>query len=665
MKPTTTTTTTAMTVEQEKKKQEEEIYMKQWYLNNMVDPSKVIPSMKPFVTMRIKDEYHLSSLLNNNHHNQQEKKSHVHRRHSIRQSFMHAYHNYEKYAMGSDELKPLSKSMHNWAKNPHNQHLPPNHYQMAMTLIDSLDTMFLMGMSSEFNRALEYLASESFPHCSILDWDGSVFETTIRVIGGMLSAYEMATTTMSATTTTTATTTTMSSVSASYAMASTAPTFAPLIQNLLTKAKEYADCLMPAFSSNTGLPYSSINFKSGEKRNYSWNHMSSILSEFGSVQLEFRKLSQLTRDAQYDEAVTRVMNVMKRHEPSDGLYPVMFHPEQAQWTGDVQAKLGALGDSYYEYLLKQYLLTNKSESMYRDMYNRAVTGIMNRLTFVFDKSQNDPKSNNNNNNNNNENSSKSDKKKNDMTVFLAELINGHYNYKEDHLVCFMAGMIALGEHHHVHDEQNDSSSSNSLLSSPCKSSLFQKYGSLFSSSSTSSPSIQSPQLKNRSHLNDRTVDENGYERYANPMIQLAHGIVNGCYETYRMSKTGLGPETFRFNADNGDVSLDARHYILRPETVESLFVLYRVTNNTEYGEMGWNIFESIEKYCRTEHGYSGIRNVDQIPPVHDDMQQSFFLAETLKYLFLLFVEDHSIVSLDEWVFNTEAHPLRIISKPSK
>ena len=64
-------------------------------------------------------------------------------------------------------------------------------------------------------------------------------------------------------------------------------------------------------------------------------------------------------------------------------------------------------------------------------------------------------------------------------------------------------------------------------------------------------------------------------------------------------------------------------------------------------------------HCRVPHGYSGIRDVFKIPPVRDDVQQSFFIAETLKYLYLLFSDD-SVISLDQWVFNTEAHPLPIL-----
>jgi mannosyl-oligosaccharide alpha-1,2-mannosidase len=69
-------------------------------------------------------------------------------------------------------------------------------------------------------------------------------------------------------------------------------------------------------------------------------------------------------------------------------------------------------------------------------------------------------------------------------------------------------------------------------------------------------------------------------------------------------------------------------------------------------------FQAIEKHCKSEGGYSGLRNVYQIPAQQDDVQQSFFLAETLKYLFLIFSDD-DVMPLDQWVFNTEAHPLPV------
>ncbi len=70
--------------------------------------------------------------------------------------------------------------------------------------------------------------------------------------------------------------------------------------------------------------------------------------------------------------------------------------------------------------------------------------------------------------------------------------------------------------------------------------------------------------------------------------------------------------------------------------------------------------QALETHCRVDNGYAGLKDVTHLPPPKDDTQQSFFIAETLKYLYLLFSED-SLLSLDDWVFNTEAHPLPVLS----
>ncbi|KAJ0076209.1 hypothetical protein Patl1_34915 [Pistacia atlantica] len=124
---------------------------------------------------------------------------------------------------------------------------------------------------------------------------------------------------------------------------------------------------------------------------------------------------------------------------------------------------------------------------------------------------------------------------------------------------------------------------------------------------------------------------------------------------------GYGPgesEKFLSLAEE-DMTVGTSWNILRPETVESLFYLWRLTGNKTYKEWGWNIFQAFEKNSRVESGYVGLKDVNT--GVKDNMMQSFFLAETLKYLYLLF-SPPTVIPLDEWVFNTEAHPLRIVTR---
>jgi mannosyl-oligosaccharide alpha-1,2-mannosidase len=142
-------------------------------------------------------------------------------------------------------------------------------------------------------------------------------------------------------------------------------------------------------------------------------------------------------------------------------------------------------------------------------------------------------------------------------------------------------------------------------------------------------------------------------------LRVAGELMQTCFDMYACMRSRLAPETVEFRPGQDFVVTDAR-YQLRPETLESLFVLYRLTGNVTYRHWGWRIFLAIKEHCRTECGFSGIRNVfsGEMPLIHDDVMQGYFFSETLKYLFLLF-SDEALLPLDQYIFNTEAHPLRI------
>jgi len=137
-------------------------------------------------------------------------------------------------------------------------------------------------------------------------------------------------------------------------------------------------------------------------------------------------------------------------------------------------------------------------------------------------------------------------------------------------------------------------------------------------------------------------------------MSIAEGITTTCHQSYENTDTKLGPEVIRFD---GTYKPFERSYLLRPETVESYFILWRMTKDPKYREWGWKVVQALEMNCKVEGGYSGIRNVN-VKRSTDDVQQSFFLAETLKYLYLLFSDD-DLIDLNQWVFNTEAHPLPV------
>merc|ERR1712046_426693 len=113
---------------------------------------------------------------------------------------------------------------------------------------------------------------------------------------------------------------------------------------------------------------------------------------------------------------------------------------------------------------------------------------------------------------------------------------------------------------------------------------------------------------------------------------------------YQRQASGLAPEMINFRP-NDDFTSNANHNLLRPETVESLMLLYRKTGDPIFRQWGWDIFQAFETHCKVADGYAGLRDVRSANPVKDDTMQSFFLAETLKYLYLLF-ESSDVIPLD-------------------
>ncbi|MBA0748582.1 hypothetical protein Gogos_002575 [Gossypium gossypioides] len=155
------------------------------------------------------------------------------------------------------------------------------------------------------------------------------------------------------------------------------------------------------------------------------------------------------------------------------------------------------------------------------------------------------------------------------------------------------------------------------------------------------------------------LGSSGYGKVeAKKFLSLAEELAWTCYNFYQSTQTKLAGENYLFNPGR-DMSVGTTWNILRPETVESLFYLWRLTGNVTYQEWGWNIFQAFEKNCRIESGYVGLTDVNLA--LKDNKMQTFFLAETLKYLYLLF-SPPTVIPLDEWVFNTEAHPLRIVNR---
>ncbi|KAL2863737.1 glycoside hydrolase family 47 protein [Aspergillus lucknowensis] len=160
-------------------------------------------------------------------------------------------------------------------------------------------------------------------------------------------------------------------------------------------------------------------------------------------------------------------------------------------------------------------------------------------------------------------------------------------------------------------------------------------------------------------------------------IDFGLELVAACHETYNATLTGIGPEQFSW--EPGSVPDDQRElyeragffiqsggYILRPEVIESFYYAWRVTGDQQYREWVWNAFVSINKYCRTETGFAGLRDVNaEDGGGRDDNQESFLFAEVLKYIYLTFAPEGEWQvkkgSGNTFVYNTEAHPFKVYS----
>ncbi|KAM9437616.1 endoplasmic reticulum mannosyl-oligosaccharide 1,2-alpha-mannosidase isoform 1-T2 [Salvelinus alpinus] len=446
----------------------------------------------------------------------------------VREAFRHAWKGYKEFAWGHDELKPVSKSYGEW-------------FGLGLTLIDALDTMWILGLKEEFEEARKWVETElSFSK----NVDVNLFESTIRILGGLLSTYHLTGDEM-----------------------------------FLEKAKDIGLRLMPAFKTPSKIPFSDVNIGKGTAHPPRWTS-DSTLAEVTSVQLEFRELSRLTQDPQYQEVVNEVMRLVhKLPGKHDGLVPMFINTNSGQFTHKGVYTLGARADSYYEYLLKQWIQGGKTEPDLLEDYLEAIEGVKKHLLRTSGPRK---------------------------LTFVGELNHNRFNPKMDHLVCFLPGTLALGAHNGLPEDH----------------------------------------------------------------MELALQLMETCHQMYVQMETGLSPEIAHFNLqpyDGRDVDVKPadRHNLLRPETVESLFYLYRFTKDAKYRDWGWDILESFNKYTRVPSGgYTSISNVrDPVNPGPRDKMESFFLGETLKYFYLLFSDDLELLSLDKYVFNTEAHPLPIWQLP--
>lgn len=220
----------------------------------------------------------------------------------VKAEFLHAWNGYKKYAWGKDDLKPLSKSYKNWYEPE----------TLLMTPVDSLDSLYLLGFKDEADATRKYITDNlSFDK----DIDVQNFEITIRILGGLLSSYQMTND-----------------------------------KKLLALAEDLGNRLLPVFESPTGLPYKYVNLKTGKTKGEVSNP-----AETGTLLIEFGTLSKLTgKPIFYDKAKRALVETYKRRSPI-GLVGTNINVETGKWT-NTESHVSAEIDSYYEYLLKCAIL---------------------------------------------------------------------------------------------------------------------------------------------------------------------------------------------------------------------------------------------------------------------------------------------------------------------
>ncbi len=413
----------------------------------------------------------------------------------VREEFLHAWNGYKQYAWGHDELKPLSKSARDWYG-----------VSLYMTPLDALDTMILMGLDEEAAKTREFIVQNlQFDH----DIHVKNFEITIRMLGGLLSSYQLTGD-----------------------------------KRLLAMAQDLGDRLLRAFNSKTGMPYVFVNLKTGAVRGEVSNP-----AEIGTLLIEFGALSKLTgKPIYYDKAKRALVELYNRRSPI-GLVGSGINVETGAWT-DPSSHISGLIDSYYEYLLKGWLLFGDKDC--RRMWKTSVEALKKYIE---------------------------DDTPGGLWYATVDTNTGQRAARHfGALDAFFPGVLALSGD-----------------------------------------------------------------------LNRARRLQDSAFKMWTLN--GIEPEEL----DYATMKITSPGYPLRPEIIESAFYLYRFTKDPRYLEMGKTIFESLVKYCKTNAGYAALRNVET--KEKRDNMESFFLAETMKYLYLLFAPPE-IIDIKKVVFNTEAHPIR-------
>lgn len=490
---------------------------------------------------------------------------------AVKQSFEHSWQGYKKHAWLKDELSPIAgasvSSFGGW----------------GATLVDTLDTLWVIGLKEDFEEAVQAVGKIDFSKCELEELN--VFETTIRYLGGFLGAYDVS--------------------GGKHAI-------------LLQKAKEVGNMLYGAFDTPNRMPVTRWKWDAkGYDKVKQEASGATLIAEIGSLTLEFTRLAQLTSEHKFYDAIQRISNILEENQSKTalpGLWPVLMDAQNIGFR-DVGFTLGGMADSTYEYLPKQHMLLGGLTDQYKNMYETAMDPIKEHI-FFRPMLPGSP----------------------DILISGGARATDYAgkvtrDTKGQHLGCFTGGMVGIGAK--IFDRPSEMKTARQLVDGCIWAYNHTQAGimpEVFHMLACSTPDesckwdehawLQDVANRNN-NLNGKTTDEMTIDERGRILA-----------EEWRLPQ--------------GFTEIDDHRYILRPEAIESVFILYRLTGDRRYQDAAWDMFRAIEKVTRTEIANAGIKDVTVEEPEKEDRMESFWLAETLKYFYAIFAEPE-VLSLDDFV----------------
>ncbi|KAF3766958.1 family 47 glycoside hydrolase [Cryphonectria parasitica EP155] len=499
-------------------------------------------------------------------------------RQAVKDVFSKCWASYRTKAWLADELTPVSGS----SRNPFGA--------WGATLVDSLDTLWIMGMKDEFSEAVAAAMSIDFT-VSKLD-QINTFETTIRYLGGFLAAYDLS-----------------GDV------------------RLLRKAVEVGEMLYKAFDTPNRMPITRwyVNRAAQGERQVADEQV--LIAEIGSLTMEFTRLSLLTGDAKWFDAVQRIADLMAAQQDKTelaGLWPLVANAKEKKFAEGSHFTLAAMADSTFEYLPKMAALLGGTLPAYQNMYEKAMDTATQYLLFrpitptsadilmagtAHTETQN---------------------RKTAVTV----------EYEGQHLTCYVGGMYALGGRLFGREADVDVAAK---LTEGC----VWAYG-------NTRHGVMPEKFRMAACANKDECPWDDLTWKKQVVIDAGETITREFDKDINKADSIIAEKRL----SRGFTAVTDARYLLRPEAIESVFVLYRVTGREDLLGAAWAMFTAIDRLTSTELANSAVNDVTAPgKPIASDSMESFWMGETLKYFYLIFSEE-SMLSLDDWVFNTEAHPFR-------